>query len=71
MICEHWTVDDQLEPKDNLGDDCIATPEYFTNPKNAPLIVGLKHCCYIEGETWDEVMTKYHQHMGWEPYKPY
>ena len=27
-------------------------------------------CCEIEGETWDECMTKYHEHMEWKPYVP-
>jgi len=24
----------------------------------------------IEGDTWEEVMTKHHQLMGWAPYVP-
>lgn len=25
----------------------------------------------IEGEDWNDCMTKYHEFMGWEPYKPF
>ena len=25
----------------------------------------------FEGESWNECMTKYHEYMGWEPYKPF
>lgn len=71
MKCEHWDVDEHyLGSEEVLGGSCIATPEFFVDPKNAPLIVGLKKCCVIEGEDWTEVMTKYHQHMEWEPYIP-
>lgn len=24
----------------------------------------------IEADSWEEAMTKYHEFMGWEPYKP-
>jgi len=27
-------------------------------------------CCIIEGTDWDDIMKKYYEHMGWEPYKP-
>ncbi len=25
----------------------------------------------IEGEDWNDCMTKYHEFMHWEPYKPF
>lgn len=25
----------------------------------------------IEGKDWDDCMTQHHQHMNWEPYKPF
>jgi len=25
----------------------------------------------IEGEDWNDCMTKYHEFMNWEPYKPF
>lgn len=27
-------------------------------------------CCEIEGESWEDCMVKYHEHMGWTPYVP-
>ena len=24
----------------------------------------------VEADTWDEAMSRYHEFMGWEPYKP-
>ena len=24
----------------------------------------------VDADTYDEAMTKYHRHMGWEPYVP-
>jgi hypothetical protein len=72
MICEHWKVDEDYNGSEEvLGEDCVSTPEFFTDPNNAALNVGLKRCCTIEGEDWNEVMTKYHEHMGFEPYIPW
>lgn len=74
MICQHWTEDENYTgPEEDRvsGGDCISTTEYFSDPKNAWQLIGLKLCCTIEGETWEDVMTKYHEHMGWEPYIPY
>jgi len=25
----------------------------------------------LSGKDWDDCMTKYHEYMGWEPYKPF
>jgi hypothetical protein len=27
-------------------------------------------CCEIEGDSWEDCMKKYHEHMEWEPYVP-
>lgn len=32
---------------------------------------GMTCMVVIEGETYEEVMTKYHEWQGWEPYKPF
>lgn len=72
MICEHWTEDENYtgSEEDVYGGDMCAPSEFFLDPKNAWHFNGLKFCCKIEGKTWEEVMTKYHIHMGWEPYVP-
>ena len=69
MICEHWTEDGTDNP-DMIGGDTVMESEAFKRPDLAWSLVGLKYCCTIEGETWEDVMTKYHEHMGWEPYVP-
>jgi hypothetical protein len=68
MICEHWTDDPTYLGEDANGGDVISLPSFFTDPKNAWQLIGLKPCCKIEGKTWEDVMTKYHEHMGFEPY---
>jgi len=57
------------------GDGTEAT---FAPPENIKIIrkhAGLgknaKLKWTVEADTWEEAMTKYHEHMGWEPYKPF
>ncbi len=38
------------------------------NPSRHFLVEKSIFCCIIEGHDWDDIMTKYHKHMNWEPY---
>ncbi len=58
MKAEHWELDD----------GCVIFES--DNPSKDFLIKGGKFCCFIEGQDWTDIMTKYHEHMGWEPYEP-
>lgn len=48
----------------------IGVDENGNHPQKDFLTEDGKLCCVIEGESWDAVMIKYHEHMGWEPYIP-
>lgn len=56
-VAEHWYSDSEstLIPADE---------------SDGPGTDGLSFCCRIEGESWEDCMRKYHEHMGWEPYRP-
>jgi hypothetical protein len=58
MTVEHWTDDGstQVFPKGEFR------PELFEGTPTK--------CCEIEGDSWEDCMSKYHEHMGWEPYIP-
>ena len=58
MKAEHW--------QDDLGDMIFDE----NNPSREWMITNAKQCCIIEGKDWNDIMTKYHEHMGFEPYKP-
>ncbi len=62
MIAEHWLEEDGSIifewKKGTFREDHGLTP--------------MAHfCCQIVGKDWIDIMTQYHKHMGWEPYKPY
>jgi hypothetical protein len=58
MIIEHW-MDDNSNTAFIKGN----YQEYlFTG---TPV-----KCCEIEGDSWEDCMKKYHEHMEWEPYIP-
>lgn len=72
MIYQHWTEDENYTGEDRVaGDDIFAPTEFFSDPKNAWQVIGLKFCCRVEADSWTEAMTKYHEHMEWEPYIPF
>lgn len=73
MIAHHWTVDEAYTgpEEDCYGGDVVSFPEFFTDPKNAWELVGLKPCCVIEGESWNVIMQKYYDHMDWGVYRPF
>jgi hypothetical protein len=58
MIVEHWTDDGstQVFP---AGEFCA---ELFDG---APV-----KCCEITGESWEDCMRQYHEHMRWARYVP-
>lgn len=59
MKAEHW---------DN---NCIfGIDEEGNHPNKTFLTEDGNFCCTIEGKDWNDIMKKYHEHMGWEPYKP-
>ncbi len=58
MKAEHWNCDD--------GEVIFETP----HKQKDFLTENGKYCCTIEGKNWNDIMTQYHQHMGFEPYKP-
>ncbi len=62
MILEHWLDDDGSTCFDA---DCPHGQRILlTSGPNA------RKCCEIEGADRDDCLRKYHEHMGWEPYKP-
>ena len=63
MVIEHW-YDDESTSVFPKGDQ-----RNLDLQKELAVGTPVK-CCEIEGETWEECMTKYHEHMGWEPYVP-
>lgn len=60
------------------GEDAIAGRGYtFSTPTNIQDMIkrgilkpGVKKLWEVEADTWEEACTKYHEYMGWEPYKP-
>ena len=72
MIAEHWDIDESYTgpEEDTYGDGVVSMPEFFTNPKNAWQLVGLKFCCRFEGKNWTDIMTQYYKHMDWGTYYP-
>lgn len=57
---EHW--------QDDVSDSLFETKN---RKQQLRLMVGsASKCCDIEGKDFRDCMTKYHQHMGWEPYVP-
>lgn len=58
MKGEHWKLED--------GDVVFQSD----SPHKDMIVKDNTYCCAIEGETWDEIMTKWHEHMGFEPYEP-
>lgn len=59
MIFEHWT-----------GQDTEALIHADDHELQAVVIKGMTRHCEIEAASYDEGMRLYHEHMGWEPYKP-
>ncbi len=58
MKAEHW---------DN---NCIfGVDENGNHPNKDFLTKDSELCCIIEGPDWNDIMTKYHIHVGFEPYK--
>jgi hypothetical protein len=64
MISVHYETDTGcgLVPKENL-EKALAIARDMDDGE--PVI-----CCEIEGEHWFDCLRKYHEHMGWEPWKP-
>jgi len=40
------------------------------HPQKAFLTTGDEPTWTVDADSWEEAMTKYHDHMGWEPYVP-
>lgn len=60
MIAEHWL--------DDAGSTLFPACDLETHTR---LFVGEpRKCCEIEGADWEDCLRQYHEHMGWEPYKP-
>ncbi len=66
MIVEHW-IDDGA---DKCGVSTVFTRGEDRTDLEALLYDCPVHCCDIEGKDWTDCMTQYHEHMGWEPYRP-
>jgi hypothetical protein len=47
---------------------CVAGPD--GNQARSMLETGARVIWSVEAESYNEAMTKYHQFMKWEPYKP-
>ncbi len=60
MVAEHWNEEDG---------EIIFEMTHFARDKHG-LSPKATFCCLINGNSWDEIMTEFHQHMGWEPYRP-
>lgn len=58
MKAEHWNCDD--------GEVIFPIP----HKQKKFLTENGTFCCTIIGKNWNDIMRKYHKHMGWEPYKP-
>jgi hypothetical protein len=67
MICEYYESEDGTE-------GCFSSIESF---QQQPFLkidtdgIPMKKLFEIEGNTWEECMTIYHERMGWEPYIPF
>lgn len=59
MIAEHWV---------EVDGDIIFGLSSFSRDKHG-LSENATFCCLIHGKDWNDIMTKYHEHMGWEPYR--
>ena len=44
----------------------IKGDKVVTDVDDSPAIL----CCEIDGDSWEDCMVKYHEHMNWEPYIP-
>lgn len=63
MIIEHWY--------DDVSTGCFIKGDQRNMEVMMKVAVGpMVKCCEIEGESWEDCMAKYHDHMGWEPYVP-
>jgi hypothetical protein len=60
VIVEHW-----------IDDESSTVFEQGALEHQPQLLAGSpRKCCEITGESWNECMAKYNEHMGWEPYVP-
>lgn len=58
---EHWTDEDGTEH--TLAEPASLTRQIAAGGK-------ARLCCTIEGESWEDCLRRYHEHMGWEPWEP-
>jgi len=64
MKFEHW----QNETENT---ETVVPADYDPAMKVLICGEGAKLCCVIEADSWNEAMTKYHEHQGWGPYVPF
>jgi len=62
VILEHWVGDDEhvVFPAGTVPADS----PWLATPGVRPV-----KCCEIEGADYADCMRRYHEHMGWEPYR--
>lgn len=66
---EHWTtgVGETFIPDTPDKEQVLSVDRAMCEEDGLP---PPKLCCVIEAKDWTEAMTKYHEHMGWGPYRP-
>lgn len=66
---EHWISDTSDTFMGEGPSDCFGDVNNPTDlhPCKEP---GGRLCCVIEGISPNDAMRKYHEHMGWDSYKP-
>jgi hypothetical protein len=62
VIAEHWTNRDGTEH--TLG------PAHLIGWGASLVSETTVKCCEIEGDSWEDCLRKFHDHLGWEPWKP-
>ena len=63
MTYELWIEDEGADGKDSM----LIPADH---PQKASLTANAALQWSCEADSWEEAMNKYHEHMGWEPYKP-
>lgn len=66
MICAYYESDDHTEGCFSPLESFISRPTLINDTNGKPM----SKLFEIEGNDWEDCMTKYHEHMGWETYKP-